>query len=83
MAKRKRTNNDLQNTAQKRLNNTNHIKKGSELRKGKKHLSYYLYYKSGDKSFIWKGPYCDYDQRNMFIDDADIMQLLTRSWWQS
>ena len=49
------------------------------------HPSYYFCYKSGDKSFIWKGSDCDYDKRNIlvFIDDADIMQLLTRSWWQS
>ena len=88
----KKTNNDRQNTTQKTKDWTTRttFKKGVNSGRVRSscstswHPSYYFCYKSGDKSLIWKH-WIVIDKRNifMFIDDADIMQLLTRSWWQS
>jgi hypothetical protein len=43
------------------------------------HLSCYSYYKSGDKSWMRKGPDCDYDKRNTFLVTCDIDTPLNKS----
>ena len=67
------TNNDLQNTTQKRLSNTNTTKNRrwtQVLRKGKQfllhvwHPSCYSCYAPSNMSWISKGPDCDYGKRN-------------------
>ena len=79
-----RHNNNLQNTTQKTKEQATQtsLNTGGELRcsRGKQFLfhywnsSYYSCYKPGDKSWMRKGPDCDYDKQN--ISMSFVTQIL-------
>jgi hypothetical protein len=80
MAKRKKTNNNLQNTTHKTKNRTTLTLLKQRVNSGKQfllhmwHPSCYSCYKPSDKSRMMKGPDCDYDKMGQI--------RVTKSLWR-